>query len=197
MTNKTLFLRIVLTLSLCLSFVTPAKSETTSRAAKSSSDVRLQDMEAAADKINKKSYDHYLSYLNEIAKDPGIKSASMLLYYDGAFFKDETYKKMIIFYFGNDKILVDEYYPIINKKYVVRMKLNVLLQQNQLNIESFLQEYERMKKTVLSRYIFVDERLQMVTETDSEPKNIEAKMIEEGRVILEREKIAVRSVVMD
>ncbi len=193
------FLRIILTLLLCLSFVAPAQSETASKETPPSSGLRLQDVQAAADNINKKLdlYGPYLSYLNQVAEDPGINLASMLLYYDDAFFKNSSYKKLIIFYFADDKTLVDEYYPIKNKKYVVRMKLSTTLNQKQLNIESFLHKYEQMKKTVLLRYVFVDGHLQMWTGPDSESKNIDNKTIEEGRMILEREKVAVDSVVMD
>ncbi len=196
----TAFLRIILTLFFCFSLAAPVLSQTRSKATNPSSDLRPQDIQAAADKINRKldSYGPYLSHLNEVAKDPGINSASMLLYYTDAFFKDSSYKKMIIFYFGTNKTLVDEYYPIKNKKYIVRMKLNTTLKQNQLNIKSFLHEYERMKKTLLSKYIFVDGILEVWVGPNAEIKTkIDDAFLNASDVLLQRERIAVNSVVMD
>ncbi len=192
--------RMVLLLLFFLSAITNAAAETPSKATAQPSDLQLQDVQSAADKINKKldSFGPYMSNFDEAATDPGISSAKMLLYYDDSFFKNSSYKKLIVFYFGSDATRVDEYYPIKNKRYVVRLKLNTMIKPDRLNIESFLHEYEKMKKTVLSKYIFVDGRLVMRVGPNSETKtSIDDKLVDEGRVLLEREKVAVASVEMD
>lgn len=192
----------ILTVLLVIVFAAPSRSEAPSKATTPSASLQLQDIQTAADRINKKldSYGPYLSVLDEVARDPGINTANMLLYYDKAFFQEKSYKKLIIFYFGADKTFVDEFYPIRNNKYtyVIRQKLNTTLKRDQLNIESFLHEYERMKKTVLSRFVFTDGRLVLWTGQSTEAKtNPDYRLVEEGQILLERERIAVDSVVMD
>lgn len=186
-------LRINLTLLILLIAGTPAESQ-------SNPPVLIKDMQATANRINKKldSYGPYMSGSEEKTIEPEIISARMLLYYDDAFFKNNSYKKLIIFYFSKDKTRVDEYYPIKNNKLVIRMKLNTAIKPDQVNIESFLHEYEQMKKTILSKYIFVGGVLEVWVGPNAEIKTkIDDSLFKESDILLQRESVAVNSVVMD